>query len=87
MSNNMKIIFLCSNPEFKNGEQYTSIVETCVSIEHAARYMEVLAHVVQAIDIADLSDVEDVTQQVADAAAQNRSDIQACYETMGEAAQ
>lgn len=61
-----KIIFICSDPDFNRGEQYTPEVATLVSIEQAARYAESIGYIVQAIDISDLSDVEDVTQQVAE---------------------
>lgn len=62
-----KIIFICSNPEINNGEQYTPEIDVCVSIKHAANLAKEDDNIIQAIDISDLSDVEDVTQQVAEA--------------------
>lgn len=63
----MKIIFICSDPEYKKGEQYTPEAELYVSIKHAARAAAEIDSIIQAIDINDLSDVQDVTQQVAEA--------------------
>lgn len=63
----MKIIFICSDPKINKGEQYTPEADIYVSIEQAAKYAMEDDSIIQAIDINDLSDVEDVTQQVAEA--------------------
>lgn len=63
----MKIIFICSDPKWCNGEQYTSECPIHSSIETAALYAMENEYIIQAIDIQDLSDIEDVTQQVAEA--------------------
>ena len=63
----MKIIFICSDPSYLNGEHYTPECETTVSIKHAASAAVQIDSIIQAIDIADLTDIEDVTEQVAEA--------------------
>lgn len=68
----MKIIFLCSDPKILKGEEYTSSYPTFSSIKTAAYAAMTNEHIIQAIDINDLSDVEDVTQQVAEALTTNR---------------
>ena len=61
----MKIIFICSDQTINKGEVYTPECELFVSIKSAAARIDELGNVIQAIDIADLTDIEDVTIQIA----------------------